>query len=136
MDAPEPDTPFAAVSAQTTKFQRVSRSCEHVGRVSEQTETLQSQRSPCTDTRTTDVPKLPGQVHTIHHIPLDRNSNRLHRLWSPDSVCAGMVYRYVRSRADKTRHSKLAHTRQKIPEQPKANQPPHAQSPTPSASTS
>lgn len=26
MDAPEPETPFAAVSAQTTKFQRVSRS--------------------------------------------------------------------------------------------------------------
>lgn len=25
MDAPEPETPFAAVSAQTTKFQRVSR---------------------------------------------------------------------------------------------------------------
>lgn len=26
MDAPEPDTPFAAVSAQTTRFQRVSSS--------------------------------------------------------------------------------------------------------------
>jgi hypothetical protein len=31
MDAPEPETPFAAVSAQTTKFQRVSRFCEDDG---------------------------------------------------------------------------------------------------------
>lgn len=28
MDAPEPETPFAAVSAQTTKFQRVSHARE------------------------------------------------------------------------------------------------------------
>lgn len=29
MDAPEPDTPFAAVSAQTTRFQRVRVTYEH-----------------------------------------------------------------------------------------------------------
>jgi hypothetical protein len=51
MDAPEPETPFAAVSAQTTKFQRVSRSCEDGEEVIDLEERGDSQWSIGTDGR-------------------------------------------------------------------------------------
>jgi len=102
-------------------------------RLPDRPDSLRSQKSMHTDGRETDVPKLPGQVYTVHHIPLDRNSNRLRPLWLADSVRAGMVYRYVENTRDaarsRTPDNPQKRTTQKLTQL-------HKQSPTPSASTS
>lgn len=49
MDAPEPETPFAAVSAQTTKFQRVSLSDEDAAGDGPPYHQCQEEETECVD---------------------------------------------------------------------------------------
>ncbi len=91
MDDREPDqTPFAAVSAQTSRFSRVSclpgRNCRWCPIV----------LTPILMGRAV-IPKLSGQIHPVHSIPLGHHRRPFYRLFPPHPPHSGLVHRLVDS---------------------------------------
>ena len=85
MDSQEPDqTPFAAVSAQTSRFTRV---CFAV-----QTSRIQVSHA---ESIGIVIPILPRQVHSLHRLPLVSHWRLPHHLFPPHSHSPGLVHRYV-----------------------------------------
>ena len=86
MEEPEPETPFAAVSAQTTKFGRVSfTTIMKTGDISRMlTMTL------------LDIPSLSGQVDTSHLLPLGRHQRHLHFVCLANILRTRMVHWFVK----------------------------------------
>lgn len=80
MDAPEPDTPFSAVTAQTSKYGRVGARGDRL-------------RFAAEANATQDIPILSRQVNAICLIPMDWHRRSLCALRSPDPLRARLVYR-------------------------------------------
>lgn len=88
MDAPEPDsTPFAAVSAQTTKIGRV---CSFKLRRYWQ---IHMGDFKLTAIRALALPILPRQGHTVYHISLDRDRGPPLALFPPNTTRPRLVHR-------------------------------------------
>lgn len=108
MDAPEPDTPFSAVTAQTTKYGRVchppqyaSRSLLEVGGDGHgaRDEYASVENAPLL-MRRADVPGISRQVDTIHHIPVGRNRLPFPHVWPAHIRGPRMVHWYVYTAAN------------------------------------
>lgn len=95
MDAPEPETPFAAVTAQTTKFQRVGASvlliCER-SRIDEMTLELMNVDAA--------LSILPRQVNTLRDLSVGRHRHSFCVVRIADCIGARMVHWYARSQHD------------------------------------
>lgn len=96
MDAPEPEnTPFAAVSAQTSKLGRVRYSTNPTNPSISQTPSFPSSDLLTPSPLFPAIPILPRQKHPIHLLPMDQHRRPPRPLLRPHSRSARMVHRYV-----------------------------------------
>jgi hypothetical protein len=92
MDSMEPDqTPFAAVSAHTSRLSRVSYSSIYLDLAT----SWRNESEHRTDMMEIAIPSMAGQIDALCSVQMVRDNGTPHGLLPENIHCAGMVYWYT-----------------------------------------
>jgi hypothetical protein len=89
MDTPEPDTPFAAVSAQTT---RIGRVCNHYLVSPSNSWSVQPAAEARRLTIFSGISIISRFINTLYIISMDRHRCAIRPVCITDPLCSGLVY--------------------------------------------